>query len=325
MTHPRIAAIVLAAGEGRRLLPLTRAVPKPLLTVLDTPLIDLIIARIRDVQPCHLYVGLHYRADDLAEHIGRVWGSSIACRAEASLSGPAGALRQFADDVADADVVLVVSGDVVFSAPLAQLVQTHLVTKARMTFAGVRTTGARHFGVLDVDETNAVRGTREKPPVPDQEEHWISAGIYCLEPSLLSSIPADRTFDFAADLAPELLVAGQRVQMYRLPGYWNDVGNPAALKLVNLRAASGLIPGIDASSPEVRSARQPALGPYIHIGEDVTIGRGVTIKGPAVIGAGSVLGDGSSIESSVLLPGSTVSSGTGLFEALVAALPMGIL
>ena len=108
----------------------------------------------------------------------------------------------------DLKVLLVVSGDLLFDDDLGGLVDHHLETAAEMTFATRRVNRASRFGVLEVDADGRVTRAREKPRVPDDEEHVVSAGIYCLSPRAVAAIPAGTTFDFAEHLTPLLLQQG---------------------------------------------------------------------------------------------------------------------
>ncbi|MGW7541098.1 sugar phosphate nucleotidyltransferase [Streptomyces sp. NPDC054770] len=319
-TSPAVGAVVLAAGEGRRLGPLTRDTPKPLLTVLDTPLLDLILARVAETSPRQTWVGLSHRAEAVEAHL-RATGQddTVRFRTEDRLSGPAGALHQFTEDLAAVDVVLVVSGDIVFNDSLPELVRAHTASSAAMTFAALRVTRAHRYGVLDVDSSGTVQRTREKPDVPPEQEHWVSAGIYCLRPEVLRRVPAGaECYDFAAHLAPELIADGHRVRIHPLGGYWNDVGRPAALRDANLDAARGLVRGLRPRRPAPQHSGE-SLPPEVHVGVGAVLEPGSRIAGPAVIGAGARVAEGSTVHRSVLLPRAATSPGGHFFEALVGA------
>jgi len=298
-----LACVVLGAGEGRRLHPFTIATPKPMLTILDRPIVDYLLDRVWALGDVSIFVNLYHAADVLARHLAAVNHSRLLWRKETELTGPAGALRLFAEELARFQTVLVLSGDVIFADPLDRLVESHRASGADITFAVTEVTKAHRFGVLELDARDRVLRAREKPDLPPHERHWISAGVYCLESRLLADIPAGRVFDFAADLAPALIASSRPVQGYRLRGYWNDLGWPSSLREANLAAVAG------------------QLGPIgdgnIHIGENVQIGPEAEIVGPSVLGRDSVIGAGSWIHNSVLLPGTSISPGTVLIDGIV--------
>ncbi|MGH3429601.1 MAG: nucleotidyltransferase family protein, partial [Mycobacteriales bacterium] len=208
-----IAGVVLGAGTGTRLRPLTDRAPKPLLPVLSRPLIGHVLKAVELAGAKEIYVNLHHRADALAAYLD-TWPGAVALRhtVEPYLSGPAGALTTFADRLRDAELIVVSSGDVVFADDLRGLVDTHRGTAAALTFAVKRAVRARNYGVLDVDGDGRLVSAQEKPDVPDSEEHWISCGIYCVDAAVINDVVVLHkevgVVDFARDLAPALLARG---------------------------------------------------------------------------------------------------------------------
>ena len=290
-----VACVILGAGEGHRLRPLTDATPKPLLTILDRPIVDLLLDRVAHLGDISVFVNLYHAAETFGRHLAARDSPSLLWRTEPTLTGPAGALRIFANELARFKTIIVLSGDVTFGDPLDQLLDAHCASGAELTFAVTEVTDARRFGVLELDSTGRVLRAREKPNVPANEPHWVSAGLYCLQSELLTDIPEDQLFDFAADLAPALIAAGRRVQGHRLLGPWSDLGQPSTLRQANLDAVAG----------------------GVHMGANVLMGRGVEVIAPTVIGRDSILGAGSWIQNSVLLPGTVISPGTVLIDGIV--------
>ena len=301
--HPEsLACVVLGAGQGRRLLPFTVATPKPMLTILDRPIVDYLLDRVLALGDVPIFVNLYHAADVFARHLDDVNYSRLLWRLETELTGPAGALRLFADELAQFQTIVVLSGDVIFADSLDRLVESHRASGAEMTFAVTEVTSAHRFGVLEIDETGRVLRAREKPVVPAHERHWVSAGVYCLESTLLGAIPKNQVFDFAADLAPALIANKRHVNAYRLRGYWSDLGWPNSLREANIAALVGQL--------------GPIVPGDIHVGENVHIGAETEIIGPAVLGRDSVIGDGSWIQNSVILPGTSISPGTVLVDGI---------
>ena len=302
----RAAGVVLAAGTGSRLAPLTRYVAKPLLPLLDRSLLQHQIGRLEAAGVEQVYVNVHHHAAEVIRHLERKAPRAIR-RIEPELSGPAGALALFADSLAGYDAVLVASSDVVVGDDLDALLATHIDDGAVLTFGVVSTTGARRFGVLDVDANGAIRAAREKPDVPDDEVHSVSAGVYCLRPDVIEDVvrlaARSATVDYARDLAPALLAAGERLSGHRLDGYWRDVGTPASLLAANRDALEGRIPWLRGTPPGFRDAGGPAPA-YVH--PTASLGAGVTFEGPAVVGAGARVGTEARLADAVVLPGAVV-------------------
>jgi mannose-1-phosphate guanylyltransferase len=238
-----LAGMILGAGLGARMGELTARTPKPLLDLGGQPLVAHALDRAFEAGVSEVYVNLHYQAGRMREFIeARPAPVPVRTRTEPALSGPAGALRLFAAELRRHDAVLVASADVIVGESLRRLVDAHAARPAPLTFACARVRDARRYGVLDIGPDDDVRGAREKPDVPADEPHWVSAGVYCLDPRAIGWIPAGRVYDYARDLAPALIAAGERVGAHRLAGYWRDVGTPQALAAAREDAARGRIP-----------------------------------------------------------------------------------
>lgn len=235
--------MILGAGLGRRMGSLTAATPKPLLPLAGTPIVAHLARRLAGAGVAEIFVNLHFGADLMAAFLERLSiGVRVRYAVEERLTGPAGALRLFRNELAAYDAVLVTSGDVLVGDPLGDLMTSYAGGDAPLVFACTRVTRASRYGVLDVGPTGLITGAREKPAVPDHESHWVSAGVYCLDPTLIHTIPMDMTCDFARDLAPALIAEGRPVRAHQLTGYWRDLGTPESLRSAERDIADGRIP-----------------------------------------------------------------------------------
>jgi mannose-1-phosphate guanylyltransferase len=313
----RLAGMVLAAGVGSRLAPFTDRIPKVLLPVLDRPLLGDLLAQLAAAGAEETFVNLNHRADQVAAYLRRYPrddgepGGPVHHRVEPRLTGPAGALTVFAAELAAYDAVLVTSGDIVLGGGLDGLVRAHIAHDAWLTFGITKTRRARRYGVLEVACDGRVVSAVEKPDVPDDEEHWISTGVYCLDPRLIPVVAGllnggTATADYARDLAPALMAAGRRVAGHPLEGYWRDIGTPASLVAANLDAVTGRIPRL--------AADRPVTSVFVH--PTARLDGGVEFGGPAVIGAGAHVGSGAWLSDSVVLPGAVVPAGAGVHGGL---------
>ena len=267
-----LAGVVLAGGIGSRLAPLTSRVPKPLLRVGGRSLLSRQVAQLRTAGAETIYVTLHHQAAKVARHLERE-APGVVYRIEPELTGPAGALLLLADLLGGCEAVLVASCDVLVGDGLAGLAAARRDDDAALTFGAAATAGARHYGVLDVGPDGALSAAREKPDVPDHEVHLVSAGVYCMRSDVIETIgrlanSAD-TVDYARDLAPDLLAAGERVTAHRLGGYWRDVGTPASLMAARRDAREGRIPPLSGLARRSRREARPALGDRAVAGVEV--------------------------------------------------------
>lgn len=312
-----VAGVVLAAGAGSRLAPLSDQAPKPLLPLLDRSLLEIQIERLEAAGAERIFVNLHHHAAQVERHLEQASPRTIP-RVEVELTGPAGALCLFADALSEYDSVLVASSDVLVGEGLEVLLETHEEHGAELTFGVAETTGARRFGVLDVDHRGTIRSAREKPDVPDHEVHTVSAGIYCLSPGAIETIIRLKErlplVDYAKDLAPALLHAKRRVAASRLKGYWRDIGTPESYMTANRDALTGKIPWLRLPRPgsSTDSSEQTFIHPAATIEPDVQLSRTI------VIGAGAHVGSNARLADVVLLPGAAVPPSTVVVGGIVA-------
>lgn len=310
-----IVGVVLAAGLGTRMAPFTNSMPKPLLPLLNEPLLVHHVRALDAYGVDAILVNTHHRAPEVEQCLSRVETKApVVVRREPQLTGPAGALTAF-PEAADADQTVVLSADVVCAGSPARLVEAQQRSGAAMTFCSRRTTGASQFGILTIDADGKVLAAREKPPVPDHELHWVSGGVYCLRRDTVARIPALLAelgdVDFARDLAPLLIAEGLEVHSSAEDDYWIDIGNPAALLRANLDALSGCIPWLTLNSA-VTTDRAVAL-----VDPSAAVGDGVTFADRVVVGAGATVGDGAHLAECVVLGNTSVPAGTLVYGGLL--------
>lgn len=307
------AGVLLAAGVGARMHPLTEAHAKPLLPVVGRPLLGHALDTLVRLEVDRVVANTHHCADEVAAFLSTAAGTvAVEDVFESQLSGPAGALVALEPALDGADTLIVHSGDVVTSDPLDGLLERHRAVGAALTFGVWRTTHARRYGVLDTDHGGSVRGSREKPDVSDHAEYLVSAGIYCLDRSVLSVVrdllAEHGAVDYARELAPELIRRGRAVATHPLSGYWRDVGTPESLLQVNLDGVRARIGERHAAGRRLWRNRvgndvEVYVDPYAHLGADVDF------DGPSVVCGDTTIGAGSAVTTSLLLPGSRVPNG----------------
>lgn len=219
-------AMVLAAGEGRRLRPMTDAVPKPMVSVAGEPVLGRALGRLADAGVRDVVINLHHRADAIQSYCGdgSRWGIRIAYSPEPTLQGTAGALRPwraFFDET-----FLVVYGDNIWTCDLDRFVAFHRASNALATVTLFRREDAGQSGVADVADDGRITRFVEKPGDAGAFSGWVNAGVLALEPAALELIPEAGAPDFGRDLFPAWLAAGQPVFGYRMTGdenlWWID-------------------------------------------------------------------------------------------------------
>ncbi len=236
-------AVILSGGEGTRLKAISGGLPKPMMPLLGTPLLEHTVALLRDNGFDRLCLTLHYGKDAIRDHFGdgRDFGVRIEYREESTPLGTAGAVLNCADFIAG-DQVLVMSGDSACDYDLADLMASH---DQGVTIALAAQAEPLPYGLVITDRLGRVTGFLEKPAWERVVTDRVSTGIYVLSPDVLSYIPKDRPYDFAKDLFPGLLARDVPLYGRVMDGYWCDIGTPQAYYQCNLDALNGLyhLPG----------------------------------------------------------------------------------
>ncbi len=217
-------AVVLAGGRGERLRPLTDALPKPMVRVAGRPILERIVLHLVGSGIRRVFLSVNYLANVIESHFGD--GSALGCRIEYLREdtplGTGGPLALLPD--VPADPLLVVNGDLLTQFDAGAMLAVHGAGGYRATIGVHRYVHAIPYGVVEI-EGSAVVQIREKPA-----PSWlVNAGIYALEPELLSRIPRGVPYALPA-LIEECLERGELVGAFQIEKDWIDVGEPTELK-----------------------------------------------------------------------------------------------
>jgi NDP-sugar pyrophosphorylase family protein len=341
-------AVILAGGEGTRLRPLTLSVPKPVVPIVDRPLlchqIDLLSAA--GIHEIVFSVAYEPRRVKAVFGDGRDLGKSILYAVEATPLGTGGAVKNAQPHLDDLTVVL--NGDILTDVDLAAVVADHRRSHARATLVLAPVPDPSAFGLVEVDETGRVRRFIEKPEPSEVTTDTINAGIYVLDTSTLDLMPPGEVHSIERAFFPNLLRRGDLVRAHVHRGYWIDVGTPAKYLQVHRDILRGRFPvshqgrplsgrfvdpsaRIDAAAvleapcyvgPGCHVKAKARLGPEAVLVSEVEVGEGAQIRG-SVVWAGCQVGAGSSVEGALLGPGvrvgrnASVAPGAVLGEASV--------
>src|SRR5256884_102352 len=318
-------AMVLAAGLGTRLRPLTYEITKPMVPVLDRPVMEHIIDLLRRHGFEEVIANLHYFPDTIRDY----FGEQLSYRFEPELLGTAGGVRACADFFGEASF-LVISGDALTDIDLTALVSRHRSAGGIATLAVKRVADTREYGVVLHDGDGRVTGFQEKPEPAEALSDLGNCGIYVFEPSIFEYFPARPFVDWATDVFPVLLAQQVPFHIHEIHEYWNDIGSLGELRTGTFDALRGelkLEVGGREASPGVLVAEDPSNdhGPLqvdteiegpAWVGRDVQIGARVRLTGPLVLGDGARLGDGAQLRESIVLPGTDVAAESILIGAI---------
>jgi mannose-1-phosphate guanylyltransferase len=313
-------AMVLAAGLGTRLRPLTNEIPKPMVPVLDRP----VMAHIVDLLDVHgveaVIANLHYYPDTITDY----FGERLRYRYEPELLGTAGGVRGCAEFFGS-EPFLVISGDALTDIDLSAFLERHREAGGIATLAVKKVVDTREYGVVLHDRDGRITGFQEKPEPDEAQSDLGNCGIYLFEPEIFDYFPERPFVDWARDVFPTLLEQNVPFYIHELREYWNDVGSLAELRQGTFDALRGelrlaisgqeVAPGVTVAQgvalPESVEVEGPAW-----IGREVRIGEQVRLTGPVVLGDGATLGAGAQLRGTILFPGTDVMPGTILIDAI---------
>lgn len=221
-------ALILAAGEGTRLRPLTLTRPKPMLPIGGVPLLELwlrLLARhnVRDIA-----INLHYKPDVVTSYFGagERWNVRLTYSYEEQILGTAGAVRRLQSFLDERFFVLY--GDVLTDLDLTALASFHAQRQAAVTAALYRVARPWECGIVEMDGSGRIRRFVEKPPRDQVFSDLANAGAYVMEPDLIAAIPPDTFYDFGHDVFPDLLARDVPIYGYPIAAddYLLDIGSP---------------------------------------------------------------------------------------------------
>ncbi len=221
-------AMVMAAGVGSRLDPLTQDLPKPLVPVLNKPVMDILLEKLKAFGVEKVIANTHYLAEKIQERYTKNSPVDIdfSFIHEDSLSGTAGGVKKcefFFDDVDD---FIVVSADGLHDADLDKIVKSHYESGCIATMATVAVDHeeVHKYGVVVSSNEHNVIEFQEKPSTQEAKSNFINTGIYVFNKRIFDYIPKGEKYDFAKNVFPRLLEAGEKINTYRIYSYWSDIG-----------------------------------------------------------------------------------------------------
>lgn len=225
-------ALILAAGEGTRLRPLTLDRPKPMLPVAGEPLLAITVSILRDHGITDLAINLHHRPEAITNYFGNGvdFGVSITYSYEQQMMGTAGAAKKLEGFLND--TFFVIYGDVLTNVDYSNLIQFHRSRQSLLTLSLYHVSNPTEVGLVGIDAHGRVTRFLEKPRPDEVFTDLANSGALICEPEVLSHVPPDTFFDFGHDLLPALLELGE--PLYGLPlapdEYLVDIGTPENYK-----------------------------------------------------------------------------------------------
>ena len=327
--------MILAAGLGTRLRPLTYVMPKPVAPVLNRP----IIARIAELLSGHGFTEVVTNLSYLPEQIREVLGDGSEFELQVRYSeegeplGTAGGVGKVRDFLGETDSFLIISGDALTDIDLTAMRAAHednVKRGAIATLATKRVDDTTQFGVAITGDDGRIQGFQEKPDSAEALSNLANCGIYIFRSEIFDYFPPpgqkspagdkdqpEGFVDWAMDVFPALLDGDVPFYSHQIDAYWNDVGSVAEFVQGNLDALAGRV-GIEPPAGEVSDGVYAGdaadldgikVRPPVLIGEGSQVGAGADLHGPVVIGDGCRIGAGAMLRDCVVLPRAEVPAG----------------
>jgi NDP-sugar pyrophosphorylase family protein len=306
--------MILAAGLGSRLRPLTSRLPKPLVPIVNQPLLWHLIRHVRAAGIHEIALNLHYCGEQIRAWLGdgAHLGVEVMYSEEAELLGSAGGVRRLRPFFGDAPA-LIIHGDILFDIDLAAVIQYHLSRSAQATLVLHPAYHRYNYGMIRVNAHGEIAQfvNQQAPWVSGPLIETVFTGVQIIAPAVLDAIPEACIASLTTDVYPGLLTHQSRFYGYLMHGYWSDIGTPRRYWETNMDAVSGRV-GSAIDLPQDRltgripgqgsGIRRGAVCPPVAFQSDIEL-RHTTAVGPeVVVGAGCDLAADVHIVQSVLWP-----------------------
>jgi mannose-1-phosphate guanylyltransferase len=326
-------AMILAAGKGTRVQPITYTIPKPLIPILHKPVMEFLVDLLKQHDFTEIMVNVSHLAKEIESyfHDGQRFGVQIAYSFEGTIRedgelegqalGSAGGMRRIQDFYPFFDDTFVVlCGDALIDLDLTAAVKWHREKGSMATIItkSVPRDEVSSYGVVVTDENGKIKAFQEKPTVEEALSTNINTGIYIFEPEVLNYIPSGQEYDIGGDLFPKLVEMGapfyaipmdfQWVDIGKVPDYWQAIrsvlmGEVKNVPIPGTEVLPGVFTGINVA---VNWDKVDITGP-VYIGGMTKIEDGAKITGPAMIGRNCHICSGAHIDNSVVFEYSRIA------------------
>ncbi|EAW33861.1 sugar phosphate nucleotidyltransferase [Lyngbya sp. PCC 8106] len=335
-------AMILAAGKGTRVRPITYTTPKPMIPILQKPVMEFLVELLRKHGFDQIMVNVSHLADEIENYFrdGQRFGVQLSYSFEGSIQdgkllgkalGSAGGMKKIQDFYPFFDDTFVVlCGDALIDLDLTAAVQQHKEKGALATIVmkSVPRDAVSSYGVVVTDEKGRVKAFQEKPSVDEALSTSINTGIYIFEPEIFQHIPSGCEFDLGGDLFPKLVEIGapfygitmdfEWVDIGKVPDYWQAVrgvlsGEVKNISIPGQQVRPGIYTGLNVA---VNWDKVKIRGP-VYIGGMTRIEDGAEIVGPTMIGQNCWVCSDAYVSNSVIFEYSRLGPGVRLVDKLV--------
>jgi mannose-1-phosphate guanylyltransferase len=319
-----LPAVILVGGEGTRLRPLTDRTRKDMLPLVDRPLLAYTFDHLARHGVTRGIVSCGYLPAQIRDHFGGTYGPlGLEYVVEDEPLGTGGGIG-FAGASLDR-TFFALNGDSLREADLGELVRFHRSTGAKATILLTPVADPSRYGLVRTAPDGCVRAFVEKPRSEEIDTDLINAGLYVLEPEVLSLVPPGRAVSIEREVFPRLCEEGS-VFGLALPGYWLDVGTPESYLQAHrdvlersLRSEVGDRLGSDFTlvDPGAEIHGGARLVPPVYVGAGAVVAQGARVGSLAAVGAGAAVGEGAVVENAVVGAGASIESRATVVGSIV--------
>jgi len=335
-------AMILAAGKGTRVRPITQTIPKPMIPILQKPVMEFLVELLRQHGFDQIMVNVSHLADVIENYFrdGQKFGVQIAYSFEGRIEegemigealGSAGGMKRIQDfSPFFDDTFVVLCGDALIDLDLTAAVKWHREKGAIATIVmkSVPREEVPSYGVVVTDDSGKIKAFQEKPSVEEALSTDINTGIYIFEPEIFKYIPSGQEYDIGSQLFPALVAEGapfygismdfEWVDIGKVPDYWRAIqsvllGQVKNVSIPGIEVRPGIYAGLNVA---VNWDKVDITGP-VYIGGMTIIEDGAKIVGPTMIGPNCWLCSGATVENSVIFEYSRLGSDVRLVDKLV--------
>ncbi len=321
-------AVVMAGGQGSRLRPLTVGRPKPMVPVVNKPIMQHILELLRRHDVTDIVVTLQFMAEYVQDYFGsgKSFGVNITYAVEETPLGTAGSVRNAIQHLSSDEPFLIISGDALTDFDIPAIVRSHKERQALATIVLYHVPNPLEYGVITTDEAGHIVRFLEKPSWGEVLSDTVNTGIYVLEPEVLDLVEPGLAVDWSKDIFPRLLQKGAAVYGYVADGYWCDIGDLDEYRRANadlLRGRVKLGPlgthqGGDVwTGDNVEIAPDAQLFGPIYLGLEVKVKAGAVIHGPATIRDYTIVDQRAHIDRSIIWRNCYIGEGAELRGTII--------
>jgi mannose-1-phosphate guanylyltransferase/phosphomannomutase len=303
-------AVVMAGGEGTRLRPMTASMPKPLLPIVNKPIMEHVLRLLQRHGITETVVTVQFLASLVRNYFGdgEELGMALHYATEDAPLGTAGSVKN-AEHLLDDGTFLVISGDALTDFDLTDLVKFHHDKGALVTVCLTRVPDPLEFGITIVDDDGKVQRFLEKPTWGQVFSDTVNTGIYVMEPEVFDHVAKGESVDWSGDVFPWLVDQGLPIYGYIAEGYWEDVGTHESYFKAQADVLSGKV-DVDLDAFEV--------SPGVWVGEGADVHPEAVLRGPLYVGDYAKVEAGAELrEFCVLGSNVVVKNGAFLHRAIV--------